>query len=132
MKTVLSVLVLCFVSLSMARCNLLDTLNEDSRPAEEVRLEVHLQDYFGSFVQVIVDQHVVFDREVEGGNFSGPAAVVPLEVTAGSHELVVTINGTVEGRTTFNTEHTQVIGVSYLPDLGDVRFEFYDKQPLYW
>ncbi|HMB93775.1 MAG TPA: hypothetical protein VKP65_23180 [Rhodothermales bacterium] len=125
MKNVLPILVLCFAPFVLTGCDFL----EDGEP-DRSTLEVHFQYFYASSVRVTVDQHIVFDGAVNESSFSGPVEVVPLEVTAGSHELAVTINGAVEGRTTFNTENTQVIGVSYIPELDEIRFEFFAEQPL--
>ena len=130
MKTTLFFFVLCLAPLALTGCNLLDGLYESDHP-DEVVLEVHLQDYFGTAVQVLVDERVVFDGEVEGGHFSGPAEVIELEIAAGNHYLTVTIDGTLEEQTTFSTTNIQVIGVRYLPEEARVQFAFFSEQPLY-
>jgi hypothetical protein len=125
-----SSLFLCLALLALAGCNLLDDL-QGSTSQEITAIEIHLQEYFGTPVRVVVDQQVVFEGDVIGGNFSGPAEVIALEVSAGSHDLVVTINGTLEAKTNFNPKDTQVVGVRYLREEAEVRFSFYTEMPLY-
>ena len=127
MKNAFLSLLLSLALFAMSGCNLLDSSQERATTT----LEIHLQDFFEVHARVEVDQQVVFEGEVTADSFSGPAEVIPVDLSTGSHELVVTVNGTVEAKTSFGTESTSVIGVRYNAADARVQFVFYTEPPLY-
>ena len=97
-----------------------------------VAIEVHLwQTYDDDEVQIRIDGQVVFSHRVTTDDIHSLAATIPITVSAGSHEIGVTINLSHEEKATFHTQDVVVIAVSYTPAEDRISWEFLTTQPAY-
>ena len=93
-------------------------------PLAEV-FEIHLQDGFSETPVVIsVDQAQVFASTVSTGFIVAFAAIIPVQLTQGTHKLTVTIAHTVSKDTSFAISDTLFVGVSYNSTTRTIDYRF--------
>ena len=114
---------------------LLSCKDEGTTPAQAPLakvFEIHLQAWFSHTpVLISVDQSQVFANTVSTGSILAFAAIIPLQVTQGTHKLTVSIAGTVSKDTSFTISDTLFVGVSYNSTNGTINYRF-QRNPFYY
>ena len=132
-------------------CNLLSRAEETPTPFEVTRtkeelaeieitqttegpigIEIHVwQTYDGDEVEIKIDEQIVFSDAVTTNDILSLAATIPVSVSEGSHNIGVTVNGSIDAEATFDTQDLLVIAVSYSPQERKIAFDFLDFRPAY-
>jgi hypothetical protein len=122
---VLSILVL----LLQPACN---KSTEVLPPALADLCQIHLQNWFSDTpVKVVVDNSQVFSDTITTGSILAFAAIIPVQVSQGTHGLIVTVADSVSNDTAFTITDTLYIGVNYNEITSTIRFVFRDR-PFYY
>ena len=94
--------------------------------------KIYLQTWYNHTpVKVYVDNASIFNDTVSTGYILAFAAIIPVEIKAGSHNLRVSIADSVFGYTRFTIEDSLYIGVYYDSGKPEVNFEFREKPYMY-
>ena len=87
--------------------------------------EIHLQAWFSHTpVSISVDQGEVFAGTVSTGSILAFAAIIPVQVTQGTHKLTASIADSVSKDTTFTISDTLFVGVNFNPANGSIDYRF--------
>ena len=101
-------------------------------PALADLCQIHLQGWFSHTpVKVIVDNSQVFSDTIATGSILAFAAIIPVQVSQGTHGLIVTAADLVSNDTTFTINDTLYIGVNYDEVTSNIRYVFQDR-PFYY
>jgi hypothetical protein len=94
--------------------------------------QIHLGSWFSHTpVKVAVDNSQVFADTVTTGSVLAFAAIIPVQVSKGTHGLNVTIVGSVSKDTTFTIADTLYIGVNYNATSSRISYAL-QRQPFYY
>jgi hypothetical protein len=127
MKRRLCMLLLIITSFS---CKRGETTQPQPTPAKA--FQVHLQSGFSDTpVTVSVDQTLVFADTVTTGFALAVAAIIPVEVNQGSHNLRVAIANILSKDTSFTISDSLYVGVSYDSARATINYRF-QRNPFYY
>ncbi len=112
------------------------TTTEVSSPDLANVCQIHLQAWFSqSSVTVTIDNSRVFAGYVSTGAVLGYAAILPVQVTKGTHGLNVTVFNSLSSLaskdTTFTVADTLYIGVNYDNTTSQIKYYFSRRPFLY-
>jgi hypothetical protein len=121
--------VLFIIMIFQLACN---TTTETS-PANMAKVfQIHLQSGFAQTpVTITIDNSQIFSDIISTSALSGVAAIVPAQVTNGTHFLRVTVSNSVSKDTTFTIQDTLYIGVNYSSQNSQINYYFTRKGFLY-
>ena len=87
--------------------------------------QIHLLGWFTHMlVKVTVDNSQVFADTITTGSILAFAAIIPVQVSKGTHRLNVNVAETVSKDTTFTITDTLYIGVSYDETTSKIMYVF--------
>ena len=107
-----------------------DVNSTNTEPTEQLRIDLQ-SGYSDTQVKIFLDNYTVFDDKVSTNDVVSVAAIIPLEVNAGTHYLKVTVNNLLTKETLFTIGDKLYIGVNYSPSNLNVMFNFSDSAFLY-
>jgi hypothetical protein len=94
--------------------------------------QIHLQSGFSNTpVKVSVDFSQVFSDTVTTGSILAFAAIIPVQVSIGTHFLNVTVANSVSKDTAFTIADTLYIGVNYDATIPGITYHF-QRWPFYY
>lgn len=108
-----NIIIILIIVLSITACK--EPLSDsDENITSDGLLEIHLQSWFDStWVRIDVDESIVTEKKVSTGEILAYAAIIPVKVKRGEHQLHVEINNNVESDTSFIVEDTLYAGINY-------------------
>ncbi len=123
---------ICFAVFLMAFYGCADTGTVEPEPPMAQAFAVHLQSgYAHTPVIVSIDHARVFQDTVSTGYVLAFAAIIPVNVTQGTHTLTVTVPDKVSKDTTFTIVDTLYAGVQYSAAARRIDVEF-QKSPFFY
>lgn len=107
-----------------------DVNSTNTEPTEQLRIDLQ-SGYSDTQVKIFLDNYTVFDDKVSTNDVVSVAAIIPLEVNAGTHYLKVTVNNLLTKETLFTIGDALYIGVNYSSSNLNIMFNFSDSAFLY-
>ena len=123
---------MCFAVSLMVICGCADTGTVEPEPPLAQAFAIHLQSgYAHTPVIVSIDHARVFQDTVSTGYVLGFAAIIPVNVTQGTHTLTVTVPDTVSKDTSFTIVDTLFVAVQYSSSAHSLEYLF-QRNPFYY
>ncbi len=109
-----------------------DTTTETSQANMAKVFQIHLQSGFAQTpVTITIDNSQIYADIISTSALSGAAAIVPVQVTNGTHLLRVTVSNSISKDTSFTIQDTLYIGVNYNSQNSQIDYYFTRKGFLY-